>query len=70
MNVMVNKKFLCLVVDKDTRKCLKEYPCIEAEDFWFARHIARTKFETEHPEMRNVNWGIDSLELTEDLFSK
>lgn len=60
---------LCVVIDRITRKELASYE-VEAADWYYARHIARQKFETEIqfiPSMRNLvkdkDWCVDSCEL-------
>jgi hypothetical protein len=56
------KKFLCLIIDRATNQTLQEYPCIEARDWYYARHIAADKY-VEEGNFRGENWYVDSLEL-------
>ncbi len=55
------KKFLCLIIDRTTNQTLKEYPEIEARDWYYARHIAADLYIKETG-IRD-GWYVDSLEL-------
>ncbi len=55
-------QFLCLVIGRRTGKTLKEYPSIEASNFYCARHRAVDRFENEEKSPEE-SWYVDSLEL-------
>jgi hypothetical protein len=57
-----DKKFLCLVILRQTSKQLAEYE-VMAIDWYYARHKAADKYREEHPEQANDDWYVDSLEL-------
>lgn len=57
-----DKKFLCLVLLRETKEQLAEYE-ISAIDWYFARQQAANKYRQEHPEQSSVDWCVDSLEL-------
>jgi hypothetical protein len=49
------------VIERETNKTLKEYPVIEAQDWYYARHIAADLFLKETG--MQYGWYVDSLEL-------
>jgi hypothetical protein len=56
-------KHLVVIYDIVTDKTLKEYE-VEAEDWYFARHIGQKRFQDECPEMvRKHDWKVDSMEI-------
>jgi hypothetical protein len=57
------KNFLCVVYDKKTNLTLAEYT-VEADDWYFARHQAAGKFKLDFPEKQNLDWKVDSLEIS------
>ena len=57
-------KFYCIVIDRETKKELAEYT-VEAEDWYYARHIAADKFKEDSPEASIGSYYVDSLDIDE-----
>ena len=58
------KKFLCIIITRDTRETIAEYNDIEAEDWYYARHKAAALYRKDNPDKSDdKNWAVDSLEL-------
>ena len=55
-------RFLCLIVDRTTKKTLKEYPVIIADSWYSARRQAANLYAEETGSWLG-NWYVDSLEL-------
>jgi hypothetical protein len=56
------KKFLCIVIERHSKKQLMEYT-ITADDWYYARHMAANKFRNEIDPPKELDWCVDSLEL-------
>lgn len=54
-------QFLCIVMDRATCKTLKEYPKVEAIDWYYARRIAADQYAKETGD--KSDWYVDSLAL-------
>ena len=55
-------RFLCLIIDRDSKQTLKEYE-VNAVDSYYARHQAANQYvEDVGP---SYNWYVDSLDLGE-----
>lgn len=57
--------FLCVVINRNTKETLKEYPNVVAENFYYARHKVAKIFEKEEVELAQQDWCVDSLEIDE-----
>lgn len=55
-------KFLCIVLERSTKKQIGEEMIVEAADWYYARHKAANKFREENPDEWR-DWCVDSLEL-------
>lgn len=55
-------KFLCLIIDRDTKKTLREYPEIFADGWYSVRRKAANLYAEEIGSWTG-NWYVDSLEL-------
>jgi hypothetical protein len=51
-------KFLCVVIDRETKKTLAEYE-VESSETSFAQHCAADLFEKFHPEVQKNSWYVE-----------
>jgi len=56
-------KFLCIVIERSTKKQIGEEMIVEAADWYYARHMAANKFRNEIDPPKELDWCVDSLEL-------
>jgi hypothetical protein len=55
------RHFLCLIIDRPTRKTIKEYPNITAGDAYYAKRIAANLYSKEV--CPYGDWYVDCLEI-------
>ncbi len=57
-------KFMCVVIDRETKKTLADYE-VESSETYYARHCAADLFEKFHPNVPRNSWYVDSIEVSE-----
>lgn len=61
----IDRKFLCLILDRSSRTTIKEYPEVVAIDAYHALRMAANRYAEEIGSWSG-DWYADCLEITEE----